>query len=676
MAMRLSGLMSGMDTESIVSQLVEARKTKVTKAVKAQKSLKYKQDAWKSLNTQIKKLYDGALSNLRFESSFIKKTTKVSNSSIVSVITGEGAMNSVQSLEVEKLAKSAYLTGGEISAQDGGKVTASTTLRQLGLTDDQMGDIEVTVAGETKTISVSGDTKISDFVKSLQNAGLNANFDETNQRFYIAAKSSGTENDFSIKAKDTSGLNVLSKLGISYSDETVKKSYQDIVDGRDASVASRVESTLKSLTAQRNEYLSKQNDLMTTLRKYKDQFADKGINVDGIDMSVLSAADFTYLNDVANEIIADAEAAVPADDADAKAAFEVLKADLTGWTDRWQDNETALAEVEGKLDIDVDGNVVGLNSAVEADITAKVDEEVAEAQKVLDEIDAAAAQTRAKKDSAADAKIWLNGVDYTSDKNSFEINGLTLTVNSTTAQGESVTITTQDDTDGIYDMIKGFLKEYNELINQMDKLYNADSAKGYEPLTDEEKDAMSDTEIEEWENKIKDSILRKDGTLNSFAGAMKEIMLSGVEVNGRKMYLAEFGIGTLSYFTAAENERNAYHIDGDSDDENTSGNADKLKSAIASDPQKVVDFFTGLSRQLYTKMTDLMAGNDYSSAYTAYEDKKMKSDYDDYTKKIKELEDELADYEDKWYAKFAAMETAMAKMQSNASAVTGLLGGS
>ena len=59
MAMRLSGLMSGMDTESIIQQLVEAKKTKVTKAVKAQKSLKYKQDAWKDLNKQIVNLYNG-----------------------------------------------------------------------------------------------------------------------------------------------------------------------------------------------------------------------------------------------------------------------------------------------------------------------------------------------------------------------------------------------------------------------------------------------------------------------------------------------------------------------------------------------------------------------------------------------------------------------------------------
>ena len=53
----------------------------------------------------------------------------------------------------------------------------------------------------------------------------------------------------------------------------------------------------------------------------------------------------------------------------------------------------------------------------------------------------------------------------------------------------------------------------------------------------------------------------------------------------------------------------------------------------------------------------------------------MKTDYTDYTSKIAELEEKLADYEDKWYKKFAAMEAAMAKSQSNTNAVTSMLGG-
>ena len=76
-------------------------------------------------------------------------------------------------------------------------------------------------------------------------------------------------------------------------------------------------------------------------------------------------------------------------------------------------------------------------------------------------------------------------------------------------------------------------------------------------------------------------------------------------------------------------------------------------------------------------MTEMSKSVDgYRTYGNFYDDKKMKSDYDDYTTKIKDLEEKLTDYEDKWYAKFSAMETALAKMQSNANAVTSLLGGS
>ncbi len=131
MAMRISGLMYGMDTESIISQLVEAKRTKVNKAVKAQKSLKYKQDAWKTLNAQIKKLHTTALSNMRWEGSFVKKTTKVSNNNKVSVITGEMAMNGVHSLKVNQMAQSGNLTGGKLTRKDGEAVTGNTMLGEL-----------------------------------------------------------------------------------------------------------------------------------------------------------------------------------------------------------------------------------------------------------------------------------------------------------------------------------------------------------------------------------------------------------------------------------------------------------------------------------------------------------------------------------------------------------------
>ena len=147
-------------------------------------------------------------------------------------------------------------------------------------------------------------------------------------------------------------------------------------------------------------------------------------------------------------------------------------------------------------------------------------------------------------------------------------------------------------------------------------------------------------------------------------------------MNGKQMYLSTFGIETLGYFTAADNEKNAYHIDGDPDDEYTAGNADKLKSMISNDPDTVIAFFSQLSKNLYSKMDELSKSRDgYRSYGNFYDDKKMKADYDDYTKKIADLEQKLNDYEDMWYRKFGKMETALAKLQSNVSAVTSLLGG-
>lgn len=280
----------------------------------------------------------------------------------------------------------------------------------------------------------------------------------------------------------------------------------------------------------------------------------------------------------------------------------------------------------------------------------------------------------ATKVDGRDAEIYLNDVKYTNSKNTFEINGLTITAQQETT--EEITLTTAEDTDGIFDMIKNFFTEYNKLINEMSALYNADSSKGYEPLLSEEKAGLADSEIEEWEKKIKDSILRKDSTLSDVSSAMRNIMLQGAEVNGKTMYLSDFGINTLGYFNAADNEKSAYHIDGDKDDPNTANNNDTLRGMIATDSDTVMKFFSGLSKNLYDKLTDKMKSvKDTSSAFTVYNDKLLKKEYDDYKDRIAKEENKLNALMDKWYKKFSVMETTMAKLQSKNNAVSGMFGG-
>lgn len=543
MAMRLSGLMSGMDTESIVQQLVEARSNKVTKVKNSQTKLGWKQEIWKDLNSKLKTL-QSKLQDLRFSSGYTKKVTKTSNENAVSVITGDSAVNGVQELEIHQMAKTSYMTGGEVKLKEGTTGAAVSN-------DTIMGNLMDFAEGEVKCLKVnvgSGDnikttgieltrtTTISDVLTQLKNAGLNANFDATQKRFYISGKESGEAGNFEIKGA-------------------------------------------------------------------KKVVTEETVKVNGVDQIV---SHVTYEDGPDNGVL----------------------------------------------------DVLGLSVGKETDGDTTTDK--------------GGVATMIK---GQNAKITLNGVEYTNTHNTFEINGLTITAHGA-ANGEKITLTTQQDTDGIYDKIKDFLKTYNEIINEMDKLYNADAAKGYEPLSDEEKSSMSDAEAEKYEQKIKDSLLRRDSNVSQISSALKKIMMSSYTVNGKTMSLANFGIETLDYFSAPDNERNAYHIYGDKDDTNFADKSDKLKAMIASDPDAVVSFFSQLTQNLYTEMNkQSKAVEGYRSFGSFYDDKKMKSDYDDYKSKIKDEEKKLADYEDKWYAKFAAMETAMAKMQQNASAVTSLLGG-
>lgn len=296
--------------------------------------------------------------------------------------------------------------------------------------------------------------------------------------------------------------------------------------------------------------------------------------------------------------------------------------------------------------------------------------------------------SQAVKIDGRDAVISLNNVRYTNTTNDFSINGLNISITgvtddvtdpenvdlSTLDDSSAITITTTTDSQGIYDKVKDFLTEYNNIINEITKLYNADSAGSYEPLTDDEKDQMSDTEIEKWETKIKDSLLRRDNSLSSLMNSMMTSMSSGIEINGKTYSLSSFGIQTLGYLNAAKNEQNSYHIDGDEDDENTSGNKDKLMAAITSDPDTVVEFMKQLSSKLYKAMDDQMQSSSLRSRYKIYNDKELDKEYSNLSKTIKEWESKVSDKEDYYYKKFSNMETALSKLQSQTSSLTSMLG--
>ena len=731
MAIRITGMYSGLDTEAIISELVSAQSVKKNKYVKDQTKLSWKMDAWKALNTKIYNFYTNTLDNMRWQASYMKKATKVSNSNAISVIAGNNAVNGVQSVRVAELAKTGKLTGRDLSLDyEGTKITGSTKLKDLGITDEA--SFDVTVGGKTTSIKIDGNTKISDVVKKLQNAGLNASFDAENHRFFISSKETGEKANFTITANNQNGLKALESLGLLTKEDMLNDEYaqwakyKTDTEAYNAVIAKEVNKRAASYK-KANDTLAKQNaDLEKEIEKLKDdpsyakdeegnvisasELYDKlyGTKAEDSDertgglkqkLDQLKADIADAKAQLDNETLTEDDKAILQDKIDQmqeeldNTQAEFNEVDLQYSTNKAIEDKQAQINANNKtiegnqqyynvdLAVDDEGNTVESvwgSDALTEQVRTEFDKKVDLAVQIVEESRKEGAfgdMKLANKINGQDAEIYVDNAKFTSSSNDFNINGMTITVYETTGENE-VTITTSNDVDGVYDMIKNFFTEYNSLINEMSALYNADSAKGYDPLLSEEKAEMADSEIEEWEKKIKDSLLRRDATLGDLTDAIKTVMLQGATVNGKTMYLSDFGINTLGYFNAGDNEKSAYHIYGDSDDASVKGEDDILKKMIASDPDAVMNFFSKLSNNLYDKLSDKMRGiKDASSAFTVYNDKTMQKEYDAYKNKIAKEEDKLNALMDKWYEKFSRMETAMAKLQSKNSGLAGMLGG-
>lgn len=725
MPIRLSGMVSGMDTESLVTALVSGYQLKKDNLVKAQTKLSWKQEKWKTMNTSIYSFYSGKLSSARFGKAYSLKKSTVSNSSVATVTASTSAVSGDQTLQVKELASSGYLTGGKVTnkSDSTSKITGSSKLSAITGKTSGQGSVTLSVDGKSTNIELTDDMTVNQFIVKLKDAGVQASFDETNQRFFISSKTSGKDGDFSLVANDTAGQESLYNLGLYTNDDTSTAEYKKWADyyndadgtyksGLDDIINSAYESKKISFDTVAKEKLATYSKAAATVDSFETRYAAAGdidvypdktpreraelilndcknaldaieqnsnyINDNGeFDESLLSDEDKTKYNEL--------KSSISTNESDIK-NYDEAKATMQEYKDKGYVN---IVETDGKTTVsaiketdsaagvaDIAAEVDERNAKIKADLTTQYQNKVKNSYDMYQDIKKGnlTASDGAAREVGKDSMIILNGAEFTSNTNNYSINGLTIQVTAKTKDDEKVTITTDTDVDAIYKSIKDMFTEYNKLIKSMDEAYNADSSKGYEPLTDDEKSAMTDDEVEKWETKIKDSLLRKDDTLNSIINTMKNDMAASIKINGKSYALSSFGIATQGYFASGENEKGVYHIDGDSEDSVTSGNDDKLRAAIASDPETVVSFFSQLFTKVYTDLGNKMATSSISSAYTVYNDKQMNKQYSEYTTKISDAENKITTWEDYYYSKFSAMESALSKLNSQTSSMSSLFG--
>lgn len=770
MTIRVTGLNSGLDTDSIIKELVSAYRSKGDKLKKQQTKVSWTQDKWKSLNAKVLNLYK-SLDNLRFSSGYNMKKTTVSDPTKATITAGKNAVNGTQTLKISETAKGGYLTGAQIKNNKRG---SSAKLNYLDCNFSGSGTFRITGNGVSKDIEMSEDDTIDDFIKKINDSGtgVKATYDAENQRIFIASKETGKDNDFSLVGMDENGAKALHALGVNTSSSAVVDEWKQYYKGNLADTEAFLQSEIEKLVqlkqdkADKNQVIKdkqKENSEMSSAINYLNAYGNQHAV---LELSNIDAERASYLSQLANMSDADREKMYVYDGAGKLVEATQGQTGAFKGTDLYDQimNDNGISRYENKKDengndvLDKDGNPVQVETAIyqkvkaydnnkkivdayedpantanapyvlpvgatSADAAAMatgyknkieqnnlavedlqnemmdIDDEIKNNYHLLDGANvtkdmtaadiSAYAQKLAKqvdyfqnhydsslvngtKEDATDAKIYLNGVEFTSSSNTFNINGLTIQTNAKTT--EDITITTATDTQGLYDKIKDFITEYNGIIGEMASLYNAESAKGYEPLTSEEKEALSESDIAEWEKKVKGSLLRRDSTLGGLITAMTSAMQSVVEIGDKKYSLATLGIKTGNYFNTTAATRNLFHIDGDADDDTTSANADKLMEMLNSDPDKVVEIMRSVTSNLYDNLHDKMKNTSLRSYQSIYNDKAMAQTYSDYTKKISAWEEKVTAIEDSYYKKFAAMETALAKLQSQQSAFAGMLG--
>ncbi|MGI6697727.1 MAG: flagellar filament capping protein FliD [Clostridia bacterium] len=258
------------------------------------------------------------------------------------------------------------------------------------------------------------------------------------------------------------------------------------------------------------------------------------------------------------------------------------------------------------------------------------------------------------------SQIELNGVVINKNSNRFTIEGLSFYLKETS--DETVVINVARDTQGAFDAIKNFVDEYNKVIETINSKLYEERFRDYPPLTDEQKETMSDREVELWEQKARSGLLRNDPVLSSIVSQMRTLMYQKVEGTG-SVYntLSSIGIKTRDY-----KEFGKLHID-----------ENRLREALNNDLEGVVSLFSqsgevdsqrGLAVRLYdavnsgiTRLSD-KAGS--STSLITYDNSYIGKRIRDMDKRIESMEEYLFQLEDKYWRQFTAMEKALNEMYS------------
>ncbi len=621
---RITGLISGLDVDSIVSQLMEAEKQPLNKLTQKRQLAEWKQDAYREVINELRAFsdeyfnYSNSSSNMLSQSIYEQYAVTSTDESVVSVSAASDAEAGTHTVVVSNLATAA-------SYKSSSGVTKAITGSSAADFSDISGKSFVLNIDGTET-TVTLDDSITD-IDSLQEAIDEAvgsgkvtvsdtNGDGTGNLTISKVEGSGVG---TITLSGGDGKSALSALGFSSGDDL--SNYLDTTD------------TLETIASRLGNSFAFDSD------------GNINITINGVDFEFSKS---TTLKAMMTEINS-SDAGVTMKYSQTSDSFSIISDD-TGTANGISLSETGSTFLQG------------------AGITSYT--------------------------AGEDAVATIDGEKVTRSGNTITLDGVTYTLKAESTEEQTVSVSR--DTDAIYDQIKSFVDDYNSLIESINEKISEDYDRDYPPLTDDQKEEMSEDEIEAWEKKAKTGLLENDSTLESILSSMRSALYQSV--SGVSTHLTEIGITTSGNYQ----DKGKLEIDEDA-----------LREAIESDPEEVMNLFSRQSSSypgtstvrsltssqrstrtseegLAYKLYDILQDN--ISTYTGLDGKKgsllekaglvgdgteytntLSKQIDEYDDEIDAMEERLDEKEDYYYNKYSLMETYLNQMNNQISALQSYL---
>ena len=259
----------------------------------------------------------------------------------------------------------------------------------------------------------------------------------------------------------------------------------------------------------------------------------------------------------------------------------------------------------------------------------------------------------------SNGEVIIDGKKYSDSitNNRLTVGGVTYTLLNKTDSAETVTVT--QDTQSIIDRVKGFVEDYNKMLDYFHDLYTEQRYNDYKPLTKTQENAMTKEQVEKWNEKAKSGLLYHNSIVGDIISKMREALSTPVEgATGRYNSAFSLGISVTKTYGYIELDEA------------------KLKTALEAEPDSVYQVFgklddadddfeeIGVAQRLGDVMTDAMKKiRDYAGTSTSVDDDStLGNSIRNWQTRMSNFQIQLNAYETKLFAKYDLMEQMIQRM--------------